>query len=88
LIEHCPNLEHLAIDGHSSHAPVDAHGLVRGRWPKLRSLLLAPRVTSSICPFVCERDMPTRSFENRRGTTVDSSYKEGIPPREYKGHAF
>ncbi|KAH8993354.1 hypothetical protein EDB92DRAFT_1934503 [Lactarius akahatsu] len=40
LIKRCPNLEHLAIDGHSPHAPVDAHGLVRGRWPKLRSLLI------------------------------------------------
>ncbi|KAI0286357.1 hypothetical protein BC826DRAFT_972643 [Russula brevipes] len=40
LIKRCPNLEHLAIDGHSPHAPVDAHGLVRGRWPKLRSLLV------------------------------------------------
>jgi|SRR5712671_3268487 len=40
LIARCPNLEHLAIDGHSPHAPVDAHGLVRGRWPKLRSLLI------------------------------------------------
>ncbi|KAH8995178.1 hypothetical protein EDB86DRAFT_2804655 [Lactarius hatsudake] len=40
LINRCPNLEHLAIDGHSPHAPVDAHGLVRGRWPKLRSLLI------------------------------------------------
>lgn len=40
LIKRSPNLEHLAIDGHSPHAPVDAHGLVRGRWPKLRSLLI------------------------------------------------
>ncbi|KAH9168241.1 hypothetical protein EDB89DRAFT_2115384 [Lactarius sanguifluus] len=40
LINRCPNLEHLAIDGHSPHAPVDAHGLVRGRWPELRSLLI------------------------------------------------
>jgi hypothetical protein len=40
LIKRCPNLEHLAIDGYSPHAPVDAHGLVRGRWPKLRSLLI------------------------------------------------
>jgi hypothetical protein len=40
LIKRCPNLEHLAIDGHSPHAPVDAHDLVRGRWPKLRSLLV------------------------------------------------
>lgn len=38
LVKRCPNLEHLAIDGYSPHAPVDAHGLVRGRWPKLRSL--------------------------------------------------
>lgn len=40
LVKRCPNLEHLAIDGYSPHAPVDAHGLVRGRWPKLRSLLI------------------------------------------------
>jgi hypothetical protein len=40
LIKRCPNLEHLAIDGHSPHAPVDAHGLLRGRWPNLRSLLI------------------------------------------------
>jgi hypothetical protein len=40
LIKRCPNLEHLAIDGYSPHAPVDAPGLVRGRWPKLRSLLI------------------------------------------------
>ncbi|KAI9457424.1 hypothetical protein F5148DRAFT_347802 [Russula earlei] len=40
LIARCPDLEHLAIDGHSPHAPVDAHDLVRGRWPKLRSLLI------------------------------------------------
>jgi len=40
LIKRCPSLEHLAIDGHSPHAPVDAHGLLRGRWPNLRSLLI------------------------------------------------
>src|SRR6266478_4634458 len=40
LIKRCPNLEHLAVDGHSPHAPVDAHGLLRGRWPNLRSLLI------------------------------------------------
>jgi hypothetical protein len=40
LIKRCPNLEHLSIDGHSPHAPVDAHGLLRGRWPNLRSLLI------------------------------------------------
>jgi hypothetical protein len=40
LIKRCPNLELLAIDGHSPHAPVDAHGLLRGRWPHLRSLLI------------------------------------------------
>ncbi|KAI9437466.1 hypothetical protein H4582DRAFT_2111766 [Lactarius indigo] len=46
LIKRCPNLEHLAIDGHSPHAPVDAHGLVRGRWPKLRSLLIGDVVAT------------------------------------------
>jgi hypothetical protein len=40
LIERCPNLEHLAIDGHSPHAPVSAQGLFQGRWPKLRTLLI------------------------------------------------
>lgn len=40
LIRRCPNLEHLTIDGHSPHAPVDAHGLLRGRWPNLRSVLI------------------------------------------------
>lgn len=40
LIKRCPNLEHLSVDGHSPHAPVDAHGLLRGRWPNLRSLLI------------------------------------------------
>ena len=37
-IKRCPSLEHLTVDGHSPHAPVDAHGLLRGRWPNLRSL--------------------------------------------------
>lgn len=40
LIKRCPNLEHLAIDGYSPHAPVSAQGLVEGRWPKLRTLLI------------------------------------------------
>ena len=40
LIKRCPNLERLSIDGHSPHAPVDAHGLLRGRWPNLRFLLI------------------------------------------------
>ena len=40
LIKRCPNLEHLAIDGHSLHAPVDAHGLLCGRWSNLHSLLI------------------------------------------------
>jgi hypothetical protein len=40
LIKRSPNLEHLAVDGYSPHTPVDAHGLVRGRWPNLRSLLI------------------------------------------------
>jgi hypothetical protein len=40
LIKRCPNLEHLTIDRHSPDAPVDAHGLLRGHWPNLHSLLI------------------------------------------------
>ncbi|KAL0956664.1 hypothetical protein HGRIS_002796 [Hohenbuehelia grisea] len=39
LINRCPNLEELSIDGISS-LPTDAHSLVNGRWPKLRKLTL------------------------------------------------
>lgn len=39
LIQRCPNLEELAIDG-VSPMPTDAHWLVEGRWPKLRNLTL------------------------------------------------
>ncbi|KAH9957334.1 hypothetical protein BC827DRAFT_1226337, partial [Russula dissimulans] len=67
LIARCPNLEHLAIDGHSRHAPVDApvdaHGLVRGRWPKLRSLLIGDVVLdwhAELNPALGQR--PFRAF--------------------------
>jgi hypothetical protein len=39
LIQRCPNLEELTIDG-VSPMPTDAHLLVEGRWPKLRKLTL------------------------------------------------
>jgi hypothetical protein len=61
LIKRCPNLEHLAIDGHSPHAPVDAHGLVHGRWPKLRSLLIGDVVFDW---HVGTLERPFRSFLN------------------------
>jgi hypothetical protein len=62
LIKRCPNLEHLAIDGHSPHAPVDAHGLVRGRWPKLRSLLIGDVVLDWHVGLNPALDRPFRSF--------------------------
>jgi len=37
LINRCPDLEELAIEG-SSSVPTDVHCLVEGRWPKLRKL--------------------------------------------------
>ncbi|VDB95926.1 unnamed protein product [Peniophora sp. CBMAI 1063] len=45
LINHCPNLEELTIDGYSPAEPVDAHRLTRGRWPYLRKLVLGDVVT-------------------------------------------
>ncbi|TFK44191.1 hypothetical protein BDQ12DRAFT_620074 [Crucibulum laeve] len=39
LVQKCPNLEELTIDGASS-VPTDIHFLVEGRWPKLRKLML------------------------------------------------
>ncbi|ESK92059.1 hypothetical protein Moror_10343 [Moniliophthora roreri MCA 2997] len=39
LIERCPNLEELAIDGISTF-PTEAHHILEGRWPKLRKLIL------------------------------------------------
>lgn len=39
LIDRCPNLEELSING-SSLFPIDAGRLVQGRWPKLRKLTL------------------------------------------------
>ncbi len=62
LIKRCPNLEHLAIDGHSPHAPVDAHGLVRGRWPKLRSLLIGDVVFDWHVGLNTTLGRPFRSF--------------------------
>lgn len=64
LIKRCPNLEHLAIDGHSPHAPVDAHGLVHGRWPKLRSLLIGDVVFDWHIGLNSTLDRPFRSFLN------------------------
>lgn len=40
LINRCPNLQELSFDGVSPANPVDAHRLVRGRWPHLRKLVL------------------------------------------------
>lgn len=62
LIKRCPNLEHLAVDGHSPHAPVDAHGLVRGRWPKLRSLSIGDVVFDWHVGLNSTLDRPFRSF--------------------------
>ncbi|KAF5385948.1 hypothetical protein D9615_002663 [Tricholomella constricta] len=39
LIQRCPNLEELIIEGVST-LPTDVHALVEGRWPKLRKLAL------------------------------------------------
>lgn len=39
LLDRCPNLEELCIDGFSAH-PTDMGRLVQGRWPKLRTLVL------------------------------------------------
>ncbi|EAU91118.1 hypothetical protein CC1G_03286 [Coprinopsis cinerea okayama7 len=39
LIDRCPNLEELGIDG-SYSVPTDMHYLVEGRWPRLRKLTL------------------------------------------------
>ncbi|KAF8633661.1 hypothetical protein AX15_001310 [Amanita polypyramis BW_CC] len=39
LIDSCPNLEELIIEGTSS-VPVHNHYLVNGRWPKLQKLIL------------------------------------------------
>jgi hypothetical protein len=62
LIKRCHNLEHLAIDGHSPHAPVDAHGLLRGRWPKLRSLLIGDVVLDWHVGLNPARGRPFRIF--------------------------
>ncbi|TFY80979.1 hypothetical protein EWM64_g3037 [Hericium alpestre] len=40
LIKRCPNLQELALDTDPPTEPVDAQRLSRGRWPKLRELLL------------------------------------------------
>jgi hypothetical protein len=45
LIKRCPDLEELIFDGYSPSEPVDAHRLTRGRWPKLRKLVLGDIVT-------------------------------------------
>lgn len=39
LLDRCPNLEELCIDGFSVH-PTDMGRLIQGRWPKLRTLVL------------------------------------------------
>ncbi|KAJ8518146.1 hypothetical protein ONZ45_g4748 [Pleurotus djamor] len=39
LINRCPNLEELSIDGIST-LPTEAHSLVKGSWPRLRKLTL------------------------------------------------
>lgn len=39
LLTQCPNLQQLCILG-SSSVPIDAHVLMEGRWPKLRTLSL------------------------------------------------
>ncbi|KAI0316506.1 hypothetical protein OF83DRAFT_1060236 [Amylostereum chailletii] len=40
LIKRCPNLQELVVDGYSPREPVDAHRMIRGRWPSLRKLIL------------------------------------------------
>jgi hypothetical protein len=64
LIKRCPNLEHLAIDGHSPHAPVDAHGLVHGHWPRLRSLLIGDVVLDWHIGLNPALGRPFRAFLN------------------------
>jgi len=68
LITRCPNLEHLAIDGNSPHAPVDAHGLVRGRWPKLRTLLIGDVVLDWHVGLHAALGRPLRAFLEAHGT--------------------
>jgi hypothetical protein len=64
LIKRCPHLESLALDGHSPHAPVNAHGLVHGRWPHLRVLLLGDVVFDLDWPH----PSPFRAFLNAHRT--------------------
>jgi hypothetical protein len=62
LIKRCPHLERLAIDGHSPHAPVDAHGLLHGRWPNLRSLLIGDVVLDWHAGLNPALEKPFRTF--------------------------
>jgi hypothetical protein len=57
LMDRCPNLEELAIDG-VSPVPLNAGSLLDGRWPNLRRLSLGDmildwphRSTTEKCPF-------------------------------------
>lgn len=69
LIKRCPHLESLAIDGHSPHAPVSAHGLVHGRWPHLRTLLLGDVVFDLDWPTLQHQHPPPfRTFLNAHRT--------------------
>ncbi|KAJ8696076.1 hypothetical protein PTI98_005974 [Pleurotus ostreatus] len=60
LINRCPNLEELSIDGIST-LPTDAHSLVKGRWPKLRKLNLGD-VTVDWRPMSASEKRPFISF--------------------------
>jgi hypothetical protein len=45
LIQRCPNLEHLSLDGHWYH-PTAFPRVCEGRWPKLRSLTIGEVVVN------------------------------------------
>jgi hypothetical protein len=83
LIQRCPNLEELTIDG-ISPMPTDAHMLVEGRWPKLRKLSLGdvsidwvpgPVDPTQKRPFITWLEAhPTLESLNLSRHTIQSAY--------------
>jgi hypothetical protein len=87
LIEHCLNLEHLAIDEHySPRAPVDAYGLLRGRWPNLRSLLMGDVVLDWHAGLNPASGKPFRTFLDAHRNLSRSISK--ATPRVSQPHLF
>ncbi|KAJ7594558.1 hypothetical protein C8J56DRAFT_927034 [Mycena floridula] len=92
----CPNLEELTIDGISG-LPMDIHGLVVGRWPKLKRLFLGDVIVDWTPHALSDEKRPFISFLEDHSSlrslglsrrNIDSAHLSTLEPDSLKLTTF